>query len=91
MEAGIKRQFSITVSDKEFPLLEIVYRNGPCTSSEVYDHLHGNLDLLEVMRILHDLMDRGLIEGMMIDKQRLYRVKTNYKNIRSRLIKMDSL
>jgi hypothetical protein len=72
-------------------LLEIVFKKGPCSSEEVYESMKRSMELLEVMRILHDLMDRGLLEGMMINKQRLYRVKSNYANLRSRLIRMESL
>ena len=91
MEERTKRQFTIAVSDREFSLLEIVHRIGPCTSEQVHQNLKENLDLLEVMRILHDLMDRGLLEGMMVGKQRLYRSRTNYSSIRRRLIGMESL
>jgi predicted transcriptional regulator len=91
MNDALRRHFAITVSDKEFRLMEIVYRKGPCTSEEIHAYQTEGLELLEVMRILHDLMDRGLLEGMMINKQRLYRPKANYTNFRSRLIKTESL
>jgi hypothetical protein len=91
MDDQFRRRFAIAVSDKEFPLLEIVNKNGPCSSIDVHKKLRGDIELLEVMRMLHDLTDRGLLEGMMIEKQRLYRVKPNYSNIRSRLIRMESL
>jgi hypothetical protein len=91
MEENIKRRFALAVSEKEFPLLEIVHRKGPCTAEEVQGNLKDGAGLLDVMRSLHDLMDRGLLEGMMINKQRLYRVKSSYKEIRSRLITTESL
>lgn len=91
MNDALKRHFAITVSDREFRLMEIVYKNGPCSSEEVHANQKEGLGILEVMRVLHDLMDCGLLEGMMINKQRLYRAKPNYTNFRSRLIKTESL
>lgn len=85
METRISGKPGITISAGDFTLLEIVHRIGPCTTTQVCDNLKENGDLLRVMRSMHNLVDRGLLARVVVNRERLYKVKSNYKNIRSYL------
>jgi len=87
MEVSIKKH-AIALSDKEFAILEAIYELGPCCSDQVQEKLQ-NPDLLEVMRLLHDLVQRNLLERPMVQGNLLYGVKPNYRTLRIRMIVMD--
>ena len=85
MEVKTKRKFSILISNREFSLLEIVDHLGPCSAAQAHEFLKDKCEVLQVMRCMHILVDRGLLERTVIGSQRLYRVKSNYKTIRTYL------
>lgn len=74
-----RRQFSIPVFEKEYVILELVNDIGPCTTAQVQDKLTDAPDLLTVMRRMHTLVDRGLLERITINKEKLYQVRSNYR------------
>lgn len=75
------RKLTISIFEKDFAILETVYASGPCTAEKVHRLLDEKSDLLQIMRRMHILVDRGLLERIVLDKQRLYKVKSNYKTI----------
>jgi hypothetical protein len=79
------RNYVIPIFHKEMSILETVYELGPCTSAQVKESLKGNHELLLVMRTLHNLVEKRLLERVVIDGQRLYRTRSNFKNIRTYL------
>jgi hypothetical protein len=79
------RGYVIPVFNKEMSVLETVHKIGPCTSSQVKEALQGNQELLLVMRILHGLLAKGLLERIVVDGERFYKTKSNFKNFRQYL------
>ena len=86
MMASTKKH-AIALSDKEFAIMEAIHELGPCCSDQVQEKLEDP-DLLEVMRLLHDLVQRNLLERPMVLGSLLYNVKPQYKAQRSRMIVM---
>jgi len=81
------KKHAIALSDKEFAILEAIHELGPCCSDQVQERVNDP-DLLDVMRMLHDLVHRNLLERPMIQGNLLYSVKPQYKTQRSRMIVM---
>jgi hypothetical protein len=79
---------AIALSDKEFALLEIIYKTGPC-SLEVVQEILQDPNLIGIMRLLHDLTARGFLIRPEIDEQLLYSVKPNYAEVRRRIIVLE--
>lgn len=67
--------------------MEAIHELGPCCSDQVQEKLEDP-DLLEVMRLLHDLVHRNLLERPVVQGNLLYSVKPQYKVQRSRMIVM---
>jgi predicted transcriptional regulator len=86
MMVSIKKH-AIALSDKEFAIMEAIHELGPCCSDQVQEKLEDP-DLLEVMRLLHDLVHRNLLERPVVQGNLLYSVKPQYKVQRSRMIVM---
>jgi hypothetical protein len=86
MMVSIKKH-AIALSDKEFAIMEAIHELGPCCSDQVQEKLEDP-DLLEVMRMLHDLSHRNLLDRPMVQGNLLYSVKPQYKAQRSRMIVM---
>ena len=83
------RGYVIPVFSKEMSVLETVHKLGPCTSSQVKDALQGNLELLMVMRTLHSLLAKGLLERVVVDGERFYKTKNNFKTFRQYLKRVE--
>lgn len=81
------KKHAIALSDKEFAIMEAIHELGPCCSDQVQEKLEDP-DLLEVMRLLHDLVHRNLLERPVVQGNLLYSVKPQYKVQRSRMIVM---
>ena len=82
MRVLVKKRKVITVFDTDLSILELINNIGPCSSSEVKERLSNNVELLLVMRALHNLVERGLLERVSINGKSLYRTKSNYKNLK---------
>lgn len=74
-----RRQFAIPVFEKEYMILEVIDSIGACTTVQVQEKLGNAPDLLTVMRSMHALVDRGLLERVTVNNQKLYQVKSNYR------------
>jgi hypothetical protein len=81
MVRNSRREFAIPIFEREFTILETVSSIGPCTTAQVQEKLNDGTDLLQVMRKMHALVDRGLLERITIDRQSFYKVKSNYKTM----------
>ena len=81
------KKHAIALSDKEFAILEAIHELGPCCSDQVQEKLEDP-DLLDVMRVLHDLVHRNLLERPVVQGNMLYSVKPQYKSQRFRMIVM---
>lgn len=81
---------AIALSDKEFTLLETVYKLGPCSSEQVQETLMND-DLIEIMRMLHDFTSRGILVRPEIDEQLLYAVKPSYVEFRKRVFLVERI
>lgn len=77
-----KKTRTIYVIEREAIILETINRLGPCSPFQVNDVVDTIPDLLTVMRIMHMLLDRGLLDRIVVDGQKLYKVKANYKNVK---------
>jgi hypothetical protein len=80
-----KKEFYISIFGKELSILEAVGSMGPCTAAQVQEKLNDGTALLLVMRRMHILADRGLLERITLNKQRFYQVKPNYSMVRAYL------
>lgn len=81
MSLVLKNRKVIAVLEKELSILEAIHNLGPCTPFQVNNVL-TNSPLLLVMRTMHSLVDKGLLERVTINNQKLYKTRANYKNIR---------
>lgn len=83
------RGYVIPVFNKEMSVLETVHKLGPCTSAQVKEELQGNHELLLVMRTLHGLLAKGLLERVVVDGERYYKTKSNFKTFRQYLKRVE--
>ncbi len=72
------------ITEKQFEILEVIHLIGPCSAEEVLRELNVP-DLLEIMRSLYDLTNRGLLLRPEVDEQVLYEVSGDYDTMRIRL------
>jgi hypothetical protein len=66
---------------KEAAIFEVLSTRGPSTSVEVNDHLNGE-DLLQTMRLIHQLESRGFLTRTEIDGRKLFKIKPQVKSMR---------
>jgi hypothetical protein len=81
MNSVAKRNKTIAVLEKELAILEAVNGLGPCSAFQVIDVITKS-DLLSVMRTMHTLVDKGLLERVTVNNQKLYKTRSNYKSVR---------
>ena len=79
MTTFTKKHPAFLISDGERAMLEIVNRIGPCSTTQVHEHMSGKYDLLPIMRCMHMLVDRGLLKRVAVKGQLLYKVNPNYR------------
>lgn len=78
-----KKRNKVLVSDKELRLLEAISQIGPCSSEKVHESLDPKVELLFVMRSLHNLVEKGFLQRIVINNKQLYRTARNYTYIKS--------
>lgn len=78
-----KKKNKVLVSDNELRLLEAIRQLGPCSSEKVHESLDPKVELLFVMRTLHNLVEKGFLQRIVINNKQLYRTARNYSYIRS--------
>jgi hypothetical protein len=78
-------RYAIALLAREFALLETIHRLGPCNAEQVRGALE-NFDLIDIIRMLHELTARGLLVRPEINEQLLYDVKRNYSEVRRTII-----
>ena len=76
---------NVRISNEELELLEVINNLGPCSSDKVHESLEPKPDFLLVMRSLHELVDKGFLQRIIINKTRLYRTSRQYSYIKSYL------
>jgi hypothetical protein len=81
MNLVAKRKNTIAVLEKELTILEAVNGLGPCSAFRVADVINKS-DILSVMRTMHTLVDKGLLERITINNRKLYKTRSNYKRVR---------
>jgi hypothetical protein len=81
MNSVAKRKKTIAVLEKELAILEAVNGLGSCSAFQVVDVISKS-DLLSVMRTMHTLVDKGLLERVTVNNQKLYKTRSNYKSVR---------
>jgi len=74
---------NLSISDKELELLELVNHLGPCTSDQVHESSEEKFEFLFVLRTLHKLVEKGVLQRVIINKKQLYRTSRNYSYIKS--------
>ena len=78
------------ISDKELELLELINNLGPCTSERVHESIDPKFEYLVVMRSMHNLVEKGFLQRVIINKKQLYKTSKNYSYIRSYLDSLNS-
>jgi hypothetical protein len=78
MSTAAQKLRTVSLTERESAILEIVNTRSHCSSSDVNDALPGNQELLLVMRAMHSMVERGLLERVVIDEKRVYRLRPNY-------------
>ena len=78
-----KGRNNVRVSDKELELLELINNLGPCTSEKVHESVDPKFEYLFIMRSLHDLVEKGFLQRITINKKQVYRTSRNYSYIKS--------
>jgi hypothetical protein len=81
MNVVAKRKKTIAVLDKELTILEAVNGLGPCSAFQVVDVIDKS-HILSVMRTMHTLVDKGLLERVTVNNRKLYKTRPNYKSVR---------
>jgi hypothetical protein len=80
----VNTDFDMEITEKQFEILEVIHLLGPCSAEEVLRELNGS-DLLEIMRSLYDLTNKGLLLRPEVDEQVLYEVNGDYDTVRVQL------
>ncbi|MEO5600269.1 MAG: hypothetical protein ABIR06_05005 [Cyclobacteriaceae bacterium] len=88
MKLALSKRKNISLLEKDLLILETINKLGPCSSTEVKENLFKNEELLFVMRAMHTLVERGLLDRISIKGKMLYRTKRNY-NIVKPYLKAD--
>ena len=73
------------MTNEEFIILQVLHNIGPCSPGQVKDMLPVDQELLTVMCAMHDLVDRGFLERVEVNRMRLYKTRPNFRNIRDYL------
>ena len=74
---------NVRVSDQELELLGIINSLGPCTSEKVHEALNTKPQYLFVMRSLHQLVEKGLLQRVIINQKQLYKTSRTYSYIKN--------
>lgn len=80
---------NLIISDKELELLELVNNLGPCTSDTVHEAMENKFEFLFVLRTLHTLVQKGVLERVIINRKQFYRTSRSYSYIKSFLNGMN--
>jgi Fe2+ or Zn2+ uptake regulation protein len=70
----------VKVSELQLSVLNVVYRLGPCSSEAVKDNLEEKVNLLAVMRALHQLLEMGVINRVTVNHRSFYEAKSSLKS-----------
>ena len=73
---------NVRLSDQELQILETIDGLGPCSSEKVHENLDSKFEFLFVMRTLHTLVEKGLLQRIIINKKQLYKTSRNYSYIK---------
>ncbi len=84
-----RKRNKVLVSHKELELLEAISHLGPCSSEKLHETLDSKVELLFVMRSLHNLVEKGFLQRIVINNKQLYRTTRNYSYIKSYINSAD--
>lgn len=83
MSIVYKKTNRISLTDQDLELLEVIKNMGPCSSQQVHEFFQGRFELLPVMRSMHNFVEKGLVQTIIINKTQLYKTSRNYSYIES--------
>jgi hypothetical protein len=78
MRATVQKSGTISLTERESAILDIVKIYGHCSSSDVKAALPGNQELLLVMRAMHGMVEKGLLKRIIVNERNVYRLNTYY-------------
>lgn len=90
MKIKSNKKTRVSLSENELQVLRIIWDHDACTIEDVHEHLKDNFTLFAILRLMHGLHDRNVLQKLEVGSLRLYKVSDQLSTVRKYLEKKDA-
>jgi predicted transcriptional regulator len=76
-------KLNVSISDWELSLLELIDGLGSSSSDRIHEAVTPKQEYLHIIRTLHGLVEKGLLERIIINKKQFYKTSRQYNVVKS--------